>query len=110
MAPGTPLHEEMPSTPMHDESAVELLPQDVVVRLGDGSRGTITGVVEAEAAYDVLLSDVGQTVRVPHADVEVEKPGKKERLVIISGEHKGSMGILIGIDGLDGIVKMAANG
>ena len=38
-----------------------------------------------------------------------KKPGKKERLVIISGEHKGSMGILIGIDGLDGIVKMAAN-
>tara|TARA_B100000780_G_C20981501_1_gene392244 strand:- start:451 stop:783 length:333 start_codon:yes stop_codon:yes gene_type:complete len=96
---------------MHEEPAVELLPAGVQVRLkAGGLKGAIVAVVEAEAAYDVAMSDSAKTERVAHAEVEVVQPGKKEKLVIISGEHKGSTGVLIGIDGLDGIVKMQANG
>ena len=102
---------QAPSTPMHEEPAVELLPAGVQVRLkAGGLKGAIVAVVEAEAAYDVAMSDSAKTERVAHAEVEVVQPGKKEKLVIISGEHKGSTGVLIGIDGLDGIVKMQANG
>ena len=109
-SPGTPMHEEMPGTPMHEEAAVELLPENVMVKLKDGSRGTISMVLEGEAAYDVMLSEAVKTVRVGHAEVEVLQPGKKEKLVVISGEQKGSTGVLIGIDGLDGIVKMTTGG
>ena len=75
-----------------------------------GLKGAIVAVLEAEAAYDVTMSESAKTARVAHAEVEVVQPGKKEKLIIISGEHKGSTGTLIGIDGLDGIVKMQANG
>ena len=75
-----------------------------------GLKGAIVAVLEAEAAYDVTMSESAKTERVAHAEVEVVQPGKKEKLIIISGEHKGSTGTLIGIDGLDGIVKMQANG
>ena len=48
--------------------------------------------------------------RVAHSEVEHVQPGKKDKLVIIKGELKGNTGVLIGIDGLDGIVKMQNTG
>ena len=38
--------------------------------------------------------------------MEAEIPGKKDKLVIKSGELKGQVGQLIGIDGSNGIIKM----
>ena len=42
-------------------------------------------------------------------EIEVVRPAKKDRLVIIKGELRGHTGTLIGIDGTDGIVKMTTN-
>ena len=42
-------------------------------------------------------------------ELEIVRPSKKDKLIIIKGELMGNTGTLIGIDGTDGIVKMAAN-
>ena len=36
-------------------------------------------------------------------------PAKKDKLIILKGELAGQSGTLIGIDGTDGIVKLAGN-
>ncbi|CAG8780408.1 28664_t:CDS:2, partial [Racocetra persica] len=33
-------------------------------------------------------------------------PQKKERIKMIGGEHKGQLGMLVGVDGADGVVKV----
>lgn len=45
----------------------------------------------------------------PTGRLEVVRPSKRERLLIITGEWRGATGTLIGIDGADGIVKMSEN-
>lgn len=91
--------------------AVERYPTGIQVRLGgvhDGSRGGIANVL-ADGTYEVLVSETGETRQVQHSDIEVVRPAKKDRLLIIKGELKGHVGTLIGIDGYDGIVKLQAN-
>ena len=58
------------------------------------------------AHVQVKLHDGGETL-VPSKDLEAVLAQKKNSLVkILHGEHKGTTGKLIGIDGMDGIVKM----
>jgi hypothetical protein len=38
--------------------------------------------------------------------LDIVKPGKKDNVKIVSGEYRGQIGHLIGVDGVDGIVKL----
>ena len=60
-----------------------------------------------ERGYSLMPDDETKAVRAGHGEVEVVPPAKRDKLMIISGEHKGQQGTLIGIDGDDGIVKLA---
>eukprot|EP00965_Chrysotila_dentata_P172503 5692390-Pleurochrysis_carterae.AAC.1 len=88
---------------------LELLPERIEVTLKtadhDGMRGSI---VEAgdDGTYEVLLNDKVERVRVVQDELELVRPAKKEKVVIVRGESRGTLGTLIGIDGQDGIVKM----
>ena len=85
--------------------------ENIQVKLAaDGRKGTI---LEARtgagfASYVVGLAG-GDNVTVGREDVEIVRPAKKDKLIILKGDLAGSTGTLIGIDGSDGIVKMAAN-
>jgi len=85
------------------------LPESIQVRLlVTGKAGTI---VDASAAptYTVEVAGGGGVEKVNREELAVVAPLKKDRLIILKGEHRGSTGTLIGIDGTDGIVKMTAN-
>jgi transcription elongation factor SPT5 len=46
---------------------------------------------------------------IPSSYLEPVVPAKKDRVKVIRGELKGNVGLLVGIDGSDGIVKMEPN-
>ena len=84
------------------------LPESIQVRLiASGKVGTITDSKSAPS-YAV---DVGGGVveHVTRDEFSIVAPLKKDKLLIIKGDHRGATGSLIGIDGTDGIVKMTSN-
>ena len=109
-APGTPAS-EVPSSSFESggtpSGARPALPPNVVVRLvpRDGAAGTIVEAFDGGAAYTIAL-DGGDMVKAEAAEVEVVRPAKRDEVHILSGEHRGLTGKLIGIDGTDGIVKL----
>ena len=48
----------------------------------------------------------GDILLVGQADMELVLPKKTDKIKIVSGEHRGCTGKLMGIDGADGIVKL----
>ena len=70
-----------------------------------GGRGTIVEI-SPDDSYQVQLEGGAKRTRVTRAQLEVVRPAKKDKVLIVRGEHKGTRGVLIGIDGQDGIVKM----
>ena len=84
------------------------LPENIQVKLLDGRKGTI---VEARTTgLPTYVVDVdGSTTVVRREELEIVRPAKKDKLIILAGDLAGHTGSLIGIDGADGIVKMAAN-
>jgi len=117
-APGTPVHDAGPflDTALVGGGAgdVEMLPERVQVTLGkegyQGERATIVQVMQSAGNYEVMLDSRVERVTVARGEVEVVKPSKKDKVVIIRGENRGCSGVLIGIDGQDGIVKMIQDG
>ena len=91
------------------KSDTQLLLEHVVVSVvgGDaaGGRGTIVEI-SPDDSYQVQLEGGAKRTRVTRAQLEVVRPAKKDKVLIVRGEHKGTRGVLIGIDGQDGIVKM----
>ena len=84
------------------------MPENIQVKLGDGRKGVISEV-RSGPTYMIALNDGGGTVSISRDELEVVRPAKKDRLIILKGDLAGSTGILIGIDGADGIVKMFSN-
>ena len=95
------------ATPMQSVAAEPPLPENIQVKLGDGRKGMISEV-RSGPTYMVALSD-GGTVSASRDEIEVVRPAKKDKLIILKGDLAGSTGTLIGIDGADGIVKMVSN-
>ena len=95
------------ATPM-GVAAEPPLPENIQVKLVDGRKGTITEV-RSGPTYMVTLSDGGGTVSASRDELDVVRPAKKDKLIILKGDLAGSTGTLIGIDGADGIVKMVSN-
>jgi len=83
-----------------------VLPQSIQVKLLDGRKGTLVGNKGTLYSVEILG---GETTSVSRDEIEIVRPSKKDRLVILKGELAGQTGTLIGIDGADGIVKMTAN-
>jgi transcription elongation factor SPT5 len=84
------------------------LPDNIRVKLlTDGRQGTIAEV--DGASYGIEVEPGEPLIKVRREEIEVVRPAKKDRLVIIKGELRGHTGTLIGIDGTDGIVKMTTN-
>jgi len=84
------------------------LPVNIQVRLlADGRKATV--VEQDGASYGVEVDPSEALVKVRREEIEVVRPAKKDRLVIVKGELQGHTGTLIGIDGTDGIVKMTTN-
>ena len=95
-----------PGTPHDAGPPVNILPVGIQATItATGKKATIR---EAdERGYSLMPDDETKAVRAGHGEVEVVPPAKRDKLMIISGEHKGQQGTLIGIDGDDGIVKLA---
>jgi len=73
-----------------------------------GATGVVTAALKAGSSTITLTID-GAQEDVNIADVQRLAPGKKDMVVVVSGQLAGENGILIGIDGEDGIVKMDIN-
>jgi len=89
---------------------------DVRVRISTGQGAPyddMIGVIREVNDYDtncmVELEKSKDRVSVPKASLHLEPPKKKDRVKVLGGEHREEIGLLIGIDGLDGIVKMDEN-
>ena len=101
---------------------VDLLPNNVVVKLVAkawgrpvGAKGVIIGSQGTHWNwwYRVLLEGVTAPIDVPVIGVKAEVPGWWDRLVITSGELKGQVGEVIGIQDSNngkGIIKTADSG
>jgi len=89
--------------------AAPALPEGIVVKcLADDAKGAI--VDNAGGKYTITIVETEERRDgLGRAEIEVVRPAKREKLLIIDGEWRGSKGTLIGIDGADGIVKMAEN-
>lgn len=67
------------------------------------SVATIISVSGKEATLE--LPDSNAPITVLEADISPVRPEKKNKAKILSGEFKGKTGLVIGIDGQDGIIK-----
>ncbi|KAL0645768.1 hypothetical protein Bca4012_044059 [Brassica carinata] len=54
-------------------------------------------------------SGEGDTIMALPSELEIVPPRKNDRVKIVGGQFRGSIGTLIGIDGSDGIVKIEEN-
>jgi hypothetical protein len=98
------------------EDAGPPLPAGIEVRVTTGPHvsrtGRISQVRGGGASYAVaLVGDGGaQVVDFKRNELDVVTPVKKDQIIIIHGDLINSTGILIGVDGTDGIVKMSTTG
>ncbi|KAL6962354.1 hypothetical protein U1Q18_037311, partial [Sarracenia purpurea var. burkii] len=51
----------------------------------------------------------GETVTALPSEIDVVVPRKSDKIMVIGGAYRGSIGRLVGIDGTDGIVKVVDN-
>jgi len=73
-----------------------------------GSVGIIQEVLGDQCR--VTLPDRGdESLTVPNDMLEPVAPGKRDRLRVVGGGFSGESGVLIGVYGNDGIVKMDVN-
>jgi transcription elongation factor SPT5 len=121
--PATPLTPHTPHTPgtpggdiYHDhteersEASASWHTTDIEVNITAGSHRSSKGVIRevlADSCRVVLES--GETAVIANQDLESVVPSHKGNIKIIQGELRGQTGVLIGIDGADGIVKMSSN-
>ncbi|XP_057297763.1 transcription elongation factor SPT5-like [Hydractinia symbiolongicarpus] len=66
------------------------------------------GVIRAvdEDTVMVVMYDGKENLNLPTSAVEIVQPVKKDRIKFIFGDDKDEIGVLINIDGPDGIIKM----
>lgn len=71
-----------------------------------GQKASIVHVDRNKRVCKVRPVTGGNDLEVGWEYLEIVKPGKKDNVKIVSGEHRGQIGHLIGVDGHDGIVKL----
>ena len=80
-----------------------------IANVAEGARKGKIVEATADGGYMVQYVDDPKVTRVGHADVELVRPVKKDKVVIVKGDQKNAIGTLIGIDGTDGIIKFHSN-
>ncbi|CAG8748881.1 16470_t:CDS:10 [Gigaspora margarita] len=105
----------------HDavSSSKEWLTTDIQVRIvpdsrtssshANGQHDNRVGVIirlESPTTCFVELDDTKEHCFVEQRYLKPVLPQKKERIKMIGGEHKGQLGMLVGVDGADGVVKV----
>lgn len=105
-----------PQTPMtqfdEEPEFAQTLTTDIEVKIADdfedskfaGKKGVIRAM--ADDSVTVIVFDGKESTNLPASSVEVVTPAKKDRIKFISGDDKDDTGVLINIDGPDGIIKM----
>jgi transcription elongation factor SPT5 len=81
---------------------------DIEVKYSSG-RGIVKEVHTDGTSVVAMLDRPDTMPAVPVEALEPVVPSKKDRLKVIRGEFKGNSGVLIGVYGNDGIVKMDSN-
>nr|CAB3266712.1 transcription elongation factor SPT5 [Phallusia mammillata] len=85
---------------------------DIVVRVKQSYEDKTTagkiGVIRTITGglCNVYIDEIKRTVSIPGNNLEPVIPGKKDKVKVIMGEDRESTGVLISIDGKDGIVRM----
>eukprot|EP01102_Stenamoeba_stenopodia_P011247 TRINITY_DN343_c0_g1_i3.p1 TRINITY_DN343_c0_g1~~TRINITY_DN343_c0_g1_i3.p1 ORF type:complete len:1028 (-),score=262.83 TRINITY_DN343_c0_g1_i3:62-3145(-) len=122
--PGTPSTPGIPATPTDGSSYEQNYDEydgegnwqstDIEVRIendnfGNGAYKDKVGVIKEvypDNTCRVKLYDRNDIITLPGEYLSPVVPGKKDKIKVIRGDCKGNVGVLIGIDGRDGIVKM----
>lgn len=71
-----------------------------------GATGVIADVLSTDQCRVTLTDRGNESITVPNDSLEMVAPGKKDRLRVVGGEFRGETGVLVGVYGNDGIVKM----
>jgi hypothetical protein len=94
-------------------SALAPLPCEIAVQVVGGAHAGSTGHIAQVRgargdAYAVVIvgADGVRVVECSRRELEPTTPGKKDAIVILHGDLVHSTGVLIGVDGTDGIIKM----
>eukprot|EP00245_Coleochaete_scutata_P016187 TRINITY_DN746_c0_g2_i1.p1 TRINITY_DN746_c0_g2~~TRINITY_DN746_c0_g2_i1.p1 ORF type:complete len:1066 (+),score=270.70 TRINITY_DN746_c0_g2_i1:65-3262(+) len=112
MTPGVPMDATSPATGVGGMNDFWGLP-DVVVKVRKPNEAESLGVIK-----EVLLDGIckvalgaegeGNVVTASHGELELVVPVKGNKIKIMTGENRGEVGKLVGVDGSDGIVKTAS--
>lgn len=116
--PATPMgNPQTPATPgtalVEEEQQTSLLVADIVVRIheafaGGQYKGSSGVVREVGDTCMVHLQPSGQAVSIPSDYLDPVPPSKRDFIKVVGGEFHNNTGQLIGIDGMNGIVKLDA--
>ena len=92
-------------TPM----SLEQLPEGIqIANATEGARKGKIVKATTDGGYIVQYVDDPKVTR-GHDDMELVRPVKNDKVVIVKGDQKNAIGTLIGIDGTDGIIKFHSN-
>jgi len=116
--PGTPGNAFTPSAggeeDRMDSEADNWATTDIEVKVGSDFRGGqyegVNGVIREVSNDTCKVSlDSGETINISISQLKVVQPSRKDPIKILRGPFRDRTGTLIGIDILDGIVKMDHN-
>jgi hypothetical protein len=71
-----------------------------------GQKGSIVHVDRNKRVCKIRPANGGNELEVGWEFLEIVKPGRKDNVKIVSGEYRGQIAHLIGVDGVYGIVKL----
>ncbi|KAG5404969.1 hypothetical protein IGI04_011088 [Brassica rapa subsp. trilocularis] len=110
MTPGTGL--DVMSPVIGGDAEAWFMP-DILVEIHkageDSDVGVIRDVSDGTCKVSLGSSGEGDTIMALPGELEIVPPRKNDRVKIVGGQYRGSIGKLIGIDGSDGIVKIEDN-
>ena len=118
MTPGS-MHSPMPATPYVDDDngmgnggnmhATTWVSRGLVVQVTSGDHPGVVGTVTAvqnDGMCSLQNDTSGSVIQVSVDTVIAVLPEKHDKIKVLRGEEAGQLGMLIGTDGDDGIVKM----
>lgn len=87
----------------------QIFVEDIFVIITSGQHSGNSGIIIQHTSTQCTLVLDGperKRVTIEKVDLSVMKPEKKSKVKVLEGEFAGMSGLVIGIDGLDGIVKL----
>ncbi|AEE82631.1 putative protein [Arabidopsis thaliana] len=91
-----------------EDVEVRFMP-DILVTVHNSEVGVIRDVSDGMCKVSLGSGGEGDTIMVPSSELEIVRPRKSDHVKILGGSYLGLTCKLIGIDGLDAIVKIDGN-